>query len=103
VRAYSGPGSIFAFTWFERWLVDRPRPSLRMVARLVARRGEPWRFGWDPAELPAWLAARGWELERDRNEVELAEALYPPHLARRVDASGRHVSTAKLDSRSSLR
>ena len=52
-----------------------------MAKAVVATLGEPWRFGWDPADLPAYLAARGFKLERDVAIAEAARALLPAELA----------------------
>jgi O-methyltransferase involved in polyketide biosynthesis len=46
--------------------------------------GEPWRSGWDPAELPAWMAARGFRVERDLSLADAAAELLPPELALRL-------------------
>jgi methyltransferase (TIGR00027 family) len=84
VRAYSAIGSTLAFTYFDRARLERPRAGWRALSRLVAARGEPYRFGWAPSELPAWLAARGFALESDRDARALADALLPQKHARRI-------------------
>ena len=94
VRTYSAARSPFAFSYFERARVERPPPSGRL-GMIVARLGEPWRFGWDPVELPAWLELRGFGIESDRTDGELAQALLPPRYAARVRAVGRHVAIAR--------
>jgi methyltransferase (TIGR00027 family) len=97
VRAYSAPGSRIVFTYFEKDRMLRHRGlSHRLLRRFVASVGEPFRFGWDPNELPAWLKARGFELLSDRTEEELARSLLPPEAASRVEGLGRHVAVAGL-------
>jgi len=60
-------GSTVAFTYVHRSVLDAPatfdgaEPLLRELARL----GEPWTFGLDPAETPAYLRARGLTLVED--------------------------------------
>jgi methyltransferase (TIGR00027 family) len=66
------PGSRIALTYVHRGLLDGTgafsvSPN---VARLLQRAGEPWTFGLYPAELPAYLRARGLELRQDLGAVE---------------------------------
>jgi methyltransferase (TIGR00027 family) len=94
VRDLAAPGSVLVFTYFERRAFEAPRADSRLIAAFVARVGEPFRFGWDPAALPAWLAARGFELVSDRADHELAAELLPAPFAARVAPRGRHVAIA---------
>jgi O-methyltransferase involved in polyketide biosynthesis len=71
-------------TYFDRSGIVRPSLASRAVAALVARAGEPWRWGWDPAELPAWMAGRGFRVARDLSLTDAAIKLLPPELARRL-------------------
>ena len=87
-RRWGGAGSRLVFTYIERAVIERPRA----LAALLRAIGEPFRFGWDPAALPAWLDARGWALARDRRDVDLATQLLPAPLAAQVRADGRHVA-----------
>jgi hypothetical protein len=64
--------------------IARPRPTVRAIAKVVARAGEPWRWGWPPAELPGWLAARGFTVGRDVGIDAAARELLPATLAQRV-------------------
>ena len=84
MASYSAPGSDLAMTYFHRRGIARPSLATRAVAALVARVGEPWRFGWDPSELPAWMAARAFRVERDVALADAAAALLPPELAHRL-------------------
>ena len=68
----SARGSQIAFTYVHRGLLDGSgaftvSPN---VVRLLQRAGEPWTFGFDPAELPSYLRARGLELTEDLGAVE---------------------------------
>jgi methyltransferase (TIGR00027 family) len=90
VRALGPPGSLLAMTYFERTRIAR-----RHAARIVALAGEPWRFGWDPPALPAWLAARGFALVRDETVAELAERMLPRKWAGQVTQRDAHVAIAR--------
>jgi len=50
--------------------------------RTLQRVGEQWTFGFDPTELAAYLAQRGFRLVEDRGSVD--------YRARYLGASGRH-------------
>ena len=77
------------FTYIEREAIRRPSWARRLVARFVARGGEPLRFGFEPAELPGWLLPRGFALEHDVRFQDAAELLLSPGRARMFDASLR--------------
>ncbi len=65
--------------------------SFRHVVSLL---GEPFRFGWEPPDLPEWMAAHRMRLVSDESDVDLARRLLPPHLASRLGDPGRHVALA---------
>jgi methyltransferase (TIGR00027 family) len=99
VRAYSGPGSELAVSYFDRPLVERPGSARQggwLVALMVSRVGEPFRFGWSPTELPPWLAARGFGLRWDHDLGDCARELLPPRLAARVPVHGRRCALAPV-------
>ncbi len=74
VAAWSAPGSALAFEYFRRSsLASRPVVE-QVVAKTVVMRDEPFRFGWEPSELPGWLAPRGFELTQDRADAAIARA-----------------------------
>lgn len=98
VAAYSAPGSRLAMTYFNRARIERPSLATRAIALLVARVGEPWRWGWDPAELPGWMLAREFVVERDLALADAARDLLPPDLARRIDDPRRRVAIAARES-----
>jgi methyltransferase (TIGR00027 family) len=89
VHAWSAPGSRLAMEYFRRAsIVERPGLE-RLVAGAVLLRDEPFRFGWEPWELPTWLAARGFVLEVDHADAALArQHLSPGHLRMFHDARG---------------
>jgi methyltransferase (TIGR00027 family) len=60
-------GSRMLFTYVHRGLLDGSvefAGGLRVLER-VRKAGEPWTFGFEPRELPAYLAERGWTLIED--------------------------------------
>jgi len=60
IRAWSAPGSQLAMTYFAKSRTVSLSLRTRAVKALVARVGEPWRWGWLPDELPPYLRrARG--------------------------------------------
>jgi methyltransferase (TIGR00027 family) len=96
VSDYSAPGSPLVFTYFDEHRgLRRPGLRARATAWLVASVGEPYRFGWDPVQLPTWLAARGYTLERDADAVDLADTWLPAGHRRRLGAPGRHFAVAR--------
>jgi methyltransferase (TIGR00027 family) len=89
VKSYTAAGSPVAFTYFDRALViDRSRDALgeRAAVRLI---GEPFRFGFDPSAVPAWLEARGFRLERDESCGTAARKLLPADVAERLAGTPR--------------
>jgi methyltransferase (TIGR00027 family) len=95
VRAYQAVGSPFAFNYFERKLIERPRFADRAMAVLVSGLGEPFRYGWDPVELPSWLEERGFRMRSDRSDKQLAAELLAPRWQRFVEHGGRHFAVAE--------
>lgn len=92
IRAYSPAGSQLAMTYFAKQRFERPSLLVRAAQLVVAQFGEPWRFGWEPEELPRYLAERGFALSFDRSLAELARELLPPGLARHVAGSDRRLA-----------
>lgn len=74
VHAWSSPGSLLAFEYFRRAAMEQRTPLERLVANTVVMRDEQFRFGWEPPELPGWLERRGFTLESDRSDAEIAHA-----------------------------
>lgn len=80
IRAWSAPGSGLVMTYFVK-TAQRPSLAARAFQAVVERVGEPFLWGWQPAELPGFLAERGFELARDVAMPEAARALLPAALA----------------------
>ena len=76
--ARSAPGSRLLFTYVHRDIITRPElffGSSRLHASLE-RSGERFTFGMEPAEVPAFLAARGLRLESDEGAAEFRARYY---------------------------
>jgi O-methyltransferase involved in polyketide biosynthesis len=79
LRYIARAGSALLFTYVDRAVIDGLESfqggpeSVEYVKKL----GEPFTFGLVPAELPAYLAARGIELEEDQPLSEAALRYYP--------------------------
>ena len=71
------PGSALLFTYVHRGFLGGTlrAEGAERLRRTLARSQEPWTFGLDPAELPAWLGERGLELEADRAASEYRERI----------------------------
>ncbi|MHB8420405.1 MAG: class I SAM-dependent methyltransferase [Myxococcales bacterium] len=96
VRGYCAPGSLLGFTYADRSTIEHPRGWERLDQWLIARRGEPLRSGFDPAELPAWLRGRGFALQTDQSLADLARAKLPPRYQRgHVALQVRRVAIAR--------
>jgi methyltransferase (TIGR00027 family) len=93
VRTCGGAGSRLVMSYIDRSLLDRPRGIVRFGVAAVRALGEPFTFGWIPAELPDWLAARGC-LVVDHDIDRDAHAMLPPAIADHVEAYGRHIAVA---------
>lgn len=95
VADYSPAGSSLVFTYMDRSMFGPATGArARAVSLLVSSVGEPFTFGWAAAELPAWLAQRGFSLRRDANARELAEALLPSVHRAGVTRDGRRFALA---------
>ena len=84
IAAWSAPGSRLAMTYFARSRIARPSLVTRALRAVVSGLGEPWQFGWEPEELPAYLAERGLELTDDVAISDAARLLLPPELSMHV-------------------
>lgn len=97
-REHAGPGSRFAFTFLEPQAdgrVNFPEASL-FVRRWLERVGEPFTWGIRRQDLPAWLAARGFEMMDLAGADELRQRyLAPAGLAGRKLAVGEYVCVAR--------
>lgn len=78
VRAASAAGSTLVVEYLTARSLSggsRLDRGLRLLAALGA---EPFRFGWDPDDLPGWLARRGFALVEDEADAAVARRLLPP-------------------------
>jgi methyltransferase (TIGR00027 family) len=96
IAAWSAAGSELAMTYFEKSRLTRPSLATRAVLAVVQRIGEPFRFGWSPDELPAYLRARGFDLTRDVATTEAANTLLPPEQAQLVAAAESRNAFARV-------
>ena len=96
IRTYSAPGSQLAMTYFAKDRLVRPSLATRAIQALVRGAGEPWRWGWNPRELPDFLADRDFTLERDVTMAEAARELLPASHARLLaEAADRRVAISR--------
>ncbi len=94
IRAWSAPGAQLAMTYVSRRKSRRPSITTAAIKAVVARIGEPWRWSWDPAELPAYLAQRGFALERDVTMADAGRELLPAKFAAQVVDPERRIALA---------
>nr|MBA3541809.1 SAM-dependent methyltransferase [Deltaproteobacteria bacterium] len=94
IHTWSSPGSQLAMTYFAKARLARPTLAPRAIQSVVTRLGEPWRWGWDPTELPTYLVERGFTFDRDIALSDAARELLPAHLARHVGDPDRRVALA---------
>jgi methyltransferase (TIGR00027 family) len=91
-------GSFIVFTYILRGIIDgseRVEASEKLLAEL-ARQGEPWVFGIDPAELSRYLAAHGLQLVEDVG-AEHYRTRYLDPVGRRMNLfSGERVAVAQV-------
>lgn len=88
IATWSTAGSVLAMTYMTRSRLQRGL-AIRAVRAVVDRLGEPFRFGWEPDELPGYLAARGFTLDSDTSTVDAARALLPRDLAAQIMQTDR--------------
>jgi methyltransferase (TIGR00027 family) len=94
IRAWSAAGSQLALTYFAKSRLQQPSLITRAMAAVVSTFGEPWKFGWTPEELPAYLAERKFELVRDIALADAARELLPAELAVHVANRDRRFALA---------
>jgi methyltransferase (TIGR00027 family) len=88
IASWSAVGSVLALTYMTRQRLQRS-VALRAVRAVVRSLGEPFRFGWDPDELPGYLAARGFALTSDVSTADAAHQLLPRDLAAQIVQTDR--------------
>ncbi len=74
-----GPGSLVLFTYIDAGMLDGSAhfAGAQTTMRAVRRVGEPFTFGFVPADVPGYLAARGFELLSDERVSDAARRFYP--------------------------
>ena len=79
IRAVAAPGSWLLFTYVHRGALEGTTtfPEARRWVRSVARVGEPWTFGLDPAQLDGFLHARGFALRWECTTAEAGRRYFP--------------------------
>ena len=90
IASWSAAGSELAMTYMTRARLHSSL-AMRAVRAVVQRLGEPFRFGWDPDQLPAYLATRGFTLVSDVSTTEAARELLPADLSAQVVQTDRIV------------
>jgi methyltransferase (TIGR00027 family) len=88
IASFCAPGSALALTYMTRTRLQRSL-AVRAVRAVVDRLGEPFRFGWEPDELPGYLADRGFALASDVSTVDAAHRLLPPEYASQIVQTDR--------------
>jgi methyltransferase (TIGR00027 family) len=102
VRGLAAVGSLLVFTYVDRAALDGDSsvfPEARRWVEGVRRRGEPWTFGLDPAEVAEFLAHRGFGLIRDLSAAEAGERYFKPLGRRERGSRLYHVATASAQAR----
>jgi hypothetical protein len=66
-----------------------------VISAVVARVGEPWKWGWVPSELPRYLADRGFTVERDLAMSRAAHELLPAPFASLVSRDDQRLSFSR--------
>jgi methyltransferase (TIGR00027 family) len=92
----AAPRSRLVFTYLDHATLEgrSELPGARTAMAAVRRAGEPFRFGFDPAELPAYLGHRGFKLVDDFTSVDLAARYLHPLSRRPIATRFYHVALA---------
>lgn len=83
LAALCAPGSRLVADYLDAAVVtaDTPWASARRVARVVARRGEPYRSGFTAPEMAALLAEYGFRRRDQAGVAELLDRYDPTHVS----------------------
>jgi methyltransferase (TIGR00027 family) len=92
----AAPRSQLVFTYLERAALEgrSELPGARAAMAAVRLVGEPFRFGFDPAELGAYLDHHGFKLLEDLTSVDLAARYLHPLGRRPIATRFYHVAAA---------
>jgi methyltransferase (TIGR00027 family) len=91
-------GSRVLFTYVQRSALAGTAGGKRLGG-LLQRVGEPWTFGFDPVELPAYLAERGLRLIEDIGSREYRARYMRPDGLHMCGFEFYHVADAEVDAR----
>jgi methyltransferase (TIGR00027 family) len=85
IASIAAPRSRLLFTYVHRGVLDGSSvfAGTRQLSTTLRRVGEPWTFGLDPAEVPRFLADRGFGLVEDWGAADF-RSRYLGRRARRV-------------------
>ena len=80
LAAITGSGSRLVFTYVDRAALDGTGdfPGVDEWHAAVRDQGEPWTFGFDPGDLPGYLAERGMRLSLDLSARDAADRYLLP-------------------------
>lgn len=94
----AAPRSRLVFTYLDHATLEgrRDMPGARATMTAVRRAGEPFRFGFDPADLPGYLENRGFELREDHTTAELVARYLHPLRRRPLATRFYHVALATV-------
>jgi methyltransferase (TIGR00027 family) len=94
----TGTGSRIVFTYIDRRVLrdDGRAEGIGEWQSSVRDAGEPWTFGFDPAELPGYLADRGLTLTTDLSAREAATRYLAPLHRAEPAAAFYHVAAAEV-------
>jgi methyltransferase (TIGR00027 family) len=97
VHAYAAPGSALVFNYVEAEMLAKPSLLGHLASFVVNRVGEPFTWGWNPTQLPAWLKERGWDVEWNKGLTQLATELLTkrPDVVTWMKEHGRHTVLAR--------
>ncbi|WP_063826667.1 class I SAM-dependent methyltransferase [Parafrankia discariae] len=91
-------GSLVIFTYIDRGALDGTKEFDGAAEWLATVRGvgEPWKFGLDPAGVPAYLASRGLMLVSDQSAREAAVSYLEPFGRHEPAAAFYRVAAAQV-------
>jgi methyltransferase (TIGR00027 family) len=100
--AAAAPRSRVVFTYVHRRVLTDPA-SFAGGERLLhnlRRIGEPWTFGFDPAEVPGYMSTRGLEVLEDIGAADYRARYWPAEAVRMKGYEFYRVATVKVSGRS---
>jgi methyltransferase (TIGR00027 family) len=94
----TGTGSRIIFTYIDRAALDGTGgfSGVEEWHAVVRDQGEPWTFGFDPTELPGYLAARGLALSLDLSATDAAARYLKPLGRDEPTAPFYHIAQAQV-------